>query len=170
MLLSISNMDRPDIFYNKIPKKLVHVQFSLDTDVACHRGHLYLQWNELIVFHFTFAGLRRLHRQFGHPHVDKLVNLLKFADISSVKKKLVACSNALNVIALRVRSMRKNLNDFASSFETIPNSTIQCTPTFFTLTRSLRYKFLTRQNVSRLPYGYRKCFLKHYGLCYDATG
>lgn len=84
MLLLIADMDRLGIFYNNILNELLHAQSGLDSDVVCLRGHAYLQWNEQIVSHFTFAELRLLHRRFCHPHVDKLINVLKPADFSSV--------------------------------------------------------------------------------------
>lgn len=34
--------------------------------------------------YFTHAELKRLNKQFGHPHTDKLYNLLKRVDISNV--------------------------------------------------------------------------------------
>lgn len=83
-LLCIDDMDRLGLFYNNLTNKLIHPASGAHSDVVRVQGHPFIQWNERIETHFTHAELQRLHRRFGHPHVDKLYNLLKRSEVSNV--------------------------------------------------------------------------------------
>ena len=46
-------------------------------------GHMYLEWSKPCVL-FTRADLKKLHRQFNHPYIDKLMNLLKRSKVKDL--------------------------------------------------------------------------------------
>lgn len=84
ILLGLPHMDRQDIYINDLDDRLVHqdkVQFGLTTRQF---GHAFVQGNPHIVCHCTDDELRRLHRRFEHPSLDKLHTLLERANIDSV--------------------------------------------------------------------------------------
>lgn len=64
--------------------QFIHAASGSTADVVRLCGHPYLQWQEQVHTHFTYAELRRLHCRFRHPHVDKLHNLLKWSEILNV--------------------------------------------------------------------------------------
>lgn len=84
ILLSTDDMDRLGVYFNNLTNQLVHPGSRQCAVVSRVDGHSFLQRNEHLFTHFTYVELRRLHRSFGHPQIDKLVNLLKCADIDEV--------------------------------------------------------------------------------------
>lgn len=82
VLMSIADIHRLGIYFDNLSHKLIHPESRSFAGVIRICGHPYLQWHEHIHTHFTFAELRRLHRRFGHPQVDKLANSLKRAKVS----------------------------------------------------------------------------------------
>lgn len=84
ILLSIDDMDRLGIFLQNLDNVLVHRDYGEPAEVTRVNGHPYLQWNTEITSYFTFPELKRLHRCFGHSHVDKLVKVLKRSEMSTI--------------------------------------------------------------------------------------
>lgn len=84
ILLSLADMDKLGIFYNNLRDVLVHQHTNESTEVMRFFAHPFVRWNPLQHCFFTYTELKRLHKRFGHPHSDKLYNLLKRADVSNV--------------------------------------------------------------------------------------
>jgi len=87
LLFSLADMDKHKVFYNNLVDKLIHAPTGAFGRVRRKFGHPFLYWNPLYHCMYTEPELRRLHNRFGHPHTDKLINLLKRADPSKVKPK-----------------------------------------------------------------------------------
>lgn len=84
LLLSLYDMDRLGLYYNNTSDQLIHSETGQSVRVdRCH-GHAFLTWNPITECMFTYNDLKRLHRRFGHPTVEKLMNLLRRADVDRV--------------------------------------------------------------------------------------
>ena len=70
-------------------------------------NHLYAQMNFPSSTFYTEQQLHRLERQFAHPSVDKLYNLLKSAGIKAVN---TSTREILKDIAARCESFQRNCN------------------------------------------------------------
>lgn len=81
ILLSLADMDRLGIYFNNLTNRLVHHHSKQFTIVKRLFGHPFIQWDPLQQAVFRYTELKRLHKRFGHPHGDKLYNLLKRADL-----------------------------------------------------------------------------------------
>lgn len=66
---------------------LNHVPTGATARVGRLFGHHMVIWNPFIGYMYTKADLPRLHHRFGHPHVEKLMNLLKRADSEKLNLK-----------------------------------------------------------------------------------
>lgn len=84
ILLLFDGIGRLVVHLQKLYDIVIHRDSSETADIGRFDRRLYLQWDTDITLQFTFSELRRLHCRFGHPHVDKLVNVLKGADISTI--------------------------------------------------------------------------------------
>ncbi len=85
LLLSIAAMDKLKLHFNYIIYELYHELFpALAFLITQQFGHLFYLWQPMLRALFTEAELRRLHRLFGHPHNEKLYNLLRRARLASV--------------------------------------------------------------------------------------
>lgn len=80
ILLSLRDMDKLGVYFDNIDNLLVHKQSNMSQTVERHFGHAVINWNPHLQCAFTEAQLRRLHRRFGHPSANKLVNLLEKSD------------------------------------------------------------------------------------------
>ena len=78
-LLCINDMDRLGIYLDNLDNAVVHKKSGENMSIYRLGSHPFLLWNPKIHCFFTSMELRRLHRRFGHPHADKLYNLLKRA-------------------------------------------------------------------------------------------
>lgn len=85
ILLSIDDMDRLGIYLLNLDNVLVHRNSGETTKITRVNGHPYLQRNTEITSYFTFPEIKRIHRRFGHSHVDKPINGLKRLEISTIK-------------------------------------------------------------------------------------
>ena len=76
-LLGLDVMDRFGLYLNTVENKLVCPTFGWKMDVRRKLGHVYLEWNERDRIVFTRAELTKLYRNFYHPGVENLMNLIK---------------------------------------------------------------------------------------------
>lgn len=84
ILLSLADMDKLGIYYNNLTNSVIHQSSKERMEVTRFYGHPFLRWDPTLCCFFTYKELKRLHKRFGHPHADKLYNLLKRADLSNV--------------------------------------------------------------------------------------
>jgi len=88
-LLSLDDMDKLRVYFNNLTNYII-TSTGRHVPIIWRFGHSFLLWNNalqsLISESFTYnpcflteTELRRLHRQFGHPLVSKLRNLLERA-------------------------------------------------------------------------------------------
>lgn len=84
ILLGLPHMDELGIYFNNLTDEIVHTASGQSIKAIRKFGHAFIQWNPFLSCHFTKVELRRLHRRFGHPHVDKLINLLERSEVDSV--------------------------------------------------------------------------------------
>lgn len=84
MLLSIYDMDRLGIYLKNLENRLMHSVSQSSAKVIRLRGHPNVRWHPQVQCLFMHGELRRLHRRFGHPHAEKIVNLLERAKVSDV--------------------------------------------------------------------------------------
>lgn len=87
ILLSLADMDRLRVHYNNLADKLYHVPTGYFARISRIFGHPFLCWNPINHCFSTEAKLRRLHKRFGHPHADKLYNVLKRSELPDVDSK-----------------------------------------------------------------------------------
>lgn len=80
-------MNLLELFLNDLENNLVHPKSGLHANVIWLNGHLFLQWNEEIVYFLNCAELSRLHSRFGYTHFDELGNLLQNSDLLDVTTK-----------------------------------------------------------------------------------
>ena len=89
-LLSLSDLDRLNVYFNNIRNILVGPKPGMTTLVVRRFGHPFIIWDysfEMYVMQslnenpcfLTDAELRRLHRRFGHPSTARLSQLLERA-------------------------------------------------------------------------------------------
>lgn len=117
-LRSIDDMDRLGIYMQNLDNFLIHRDSGETAKIARVNSHPYLQRNTKIASYFTFPELRRLHRHFGHPHVDKLVNVLKRLKVSTITpetrkmlEKIERSCAACQEYAQRLRRFKFTLRD-----------------------------------------------------------
>lgn len=84
ILLSIDDMGRLGIYLNNLTNKLEHPKSGEKADITRTHGHPFVLWNTTIRCFFPDMGLKRLHRRFGHPSTDKLMNLLRRSGLNDV--------------------------------------------------------------------------------------
>lgn len=87
ILLSLADMDRLQVHYNNLEDKLYHVPSGHIAKVSRKFDHPFIWWNPIYQCLFSEVELRRLHKRFGHPHADKLYNLLKRSELPDVDSK-----------------------------------------------------------------------------------
>ncbi|KAE8549770.1 hypothetical protein EYB25_008294 [Talaromyces marneffei] len=86
-LLSIKDMDRLGIYFDNTKNVLVGPKPGMTTPISRRFGHPFLIWDHSLKSYLTESfdtdtcfltetELRRLHRRFGHPSVEKLRKLL----------------------------------------------------------------------------------------------
>lgn len=84
ILMSIDDMDRLGVYLNNLENVLVHSKTGSKVPITRVRGHPFVQWNSFSSCHLTEIELRRLHRRFGHPSTEKLLNILHRAEIADI--------------------------------------------------------------------------------------
>lgn len=105
ILLSLADMDRIRIHYNNLTHTLHHNPSGASISVSRQFGHPFIKWNNFTDSFFSESELRRLHKRFGHPTADKLLNLLKRSDIDQVDS---ATLSILEEISRRCRLCQFN--------------------------------------------------------------
>lgn len=80
ILLSLADMNKYQIYYDNTKDLLIHKKSGSTARVQLKFGHPFIVWNPQLNCLYTKAELTRLHRRFGHPQTEKLVNLLKRAE------------------------------------------------------------------------------------------
>ena len=71
-------MDWLGVYFNNLTDTIKTAQGS-SINVVRLFNHLFLVWGPPVLHYLTDVELRRLHRRFGHPSVDRLVRTLKRA-------------------------------------------------------------------------------------------
>lgn len=87
ILLSLAEMDKHQLEFDNTMNILVHKPTGATEKIARRFGHPKIIWNQFTGCFFITAELSRLHRRFGHPHTDKLINLIKRAATDQLDKK-----------------------------------------------------------------------------------
>jgi hypothetical protein len=84
-LLCLDDMDKLGVYLDNIENCMVKGNFRIP--VFRKRGYLwfFLDEKQAPVTFLTEIEMRRLHRRFGHPAVDRLYKLLKQAGYDDVK-------------------------------------------------------------------------------------
>jgi hypothetical protein len=97
-LLCLTDMDKLEVYYNNLTNKLVTPKGPVL--ITRRFGHPFLLWDEpleLLLTNsleqnpclFTATELRRLHRRFGHPTVERLYSILKRAGHENVHRESI---------------------------------------------------------------------------------
>ena len=88
-LLCLKDMDRLRVYFNNTTDQLV--QGKVTIPVIRKWGHpwFHLSKAERARVFFTETELRRLHRRFGHPAVERLIRLLKQAGHDDVDEQML---------------------------------------------------------------------------------
>ncbi len=84
LLLSIADMEKLKLHFNNIINELHHQPSGTSVLITQQFCHPFYLWQLMLQALFTEAELRRLYRLFGHPHNEKLYNLLRRARLASV--------------------------------------------------------------------------------------
>lgn len=119
-------MDRWGLYFNNISNHLVHSPTGQFLSVMREGAHPFIMWNPLINCHYSTSELRQLHRRFGHPDTDRLLQLLQKADIDHVTEqtratleKIVRSCKFCQIFAARPRRFKFTLRDDAQFKSTI---------------------------------------------------
>jgi hypothetical protein len=99
-LMSLADMDRLKIYLNNVTNTLVSTTGAAPLQVARKYGHTFLIWRvsaqafvEDSIYttecYLTDVELRRLHRRFGHPSVQRLHDILDRSGHDDVSKKSI---------------------------------------------------------------------------------
>lgn len=75
---------RLGLYFHNLDANLVHSASGQSISSMCLFGQASMHWNRQSAFHSTTIELRRPHRRFGNPSMDKLYCLLERADVDSV--------------------------------------------------------------------------------------
>lgn len=75
ILLSIDDVDRLGLSLNNLGDALIHSDSGFRDRIYRINGHPFVQWNPHTACFLTTVELRRLHRRFGHPSMEKLMKL-----------------------------------------------------------------------------------------------
>lgn len=86
--LSYDDMDRLWIYFNNLNNQQIHENSGGMTKILCFHGHPFVHYDALTWSFFTYMELKRLRKRFGHPHAEKLFNLLKRAKLDSVDAEI----------------------------------------------------------------------------------
>lgn len=74
-------MDRIRIYLNNLKNVITRPQYGMRAKVTRVRSHLFIHSSSQIMCMLTCVEVRRLHRHFGNPSRDKLMNLLEPSEI-----------------------------------------------------------------------------------------
>eukprot|EP00171_Calliarthron_tuberculosum_P004960 IDg4960t1 len=84
LLLSLADMDALKLHYNNLNDTLNHRDTRTHVSITRVFGHPFYIWHPLLESLYTEVELQRLHRRFGHPHTDKLMNFLKRVELNKI--------------------------------------------------------------------------------------
>lgn len=84
ILLSVDNMNRLGLYLQNLDNALIHRDTGNQSQIICHGGHPFVQWDAQVQTNFTFNKLQSLHQHSRHPHVDKLFNQLTRGNLKEV--------------------------------------------------------------------------------------
>lgn len=87
LLMGIDKRDHCKLFYNNLTDQIMHSNTGQFSVVAREEQYLFVRWNSFTQCYYTTAELWRLHRWLGHLHTEKVMNLLRRANISSADEK-----------------------------------------------------------------------------------
>lgn len=83
MLFGLDLLDSSSLYVDNVDNVIVNKKLGYKMPIARKFGHMYLEWPASTIL-FTKSELKKLHRQFKHPSVDKLLNLLKRSKVKDV--------------------------------------------------------------------------------------
>jgi len=86
MLLSLADMDILGLYYNNVSDLLIHSATNTSVGIVRKFGHPFYSWSPILHCMYTETELHRLHRRFGHPHVDKLIQFLHRVENNKVSE------------------------------------------------------------------------------------
>ncbi len=116
--LFIADMDKLKLHFNNVKNELHHESSGTKVPITRQFGHPFYLWQPILHALFTEAELRRLHRRFGHPHNEKLYNLLRRARLASVTEDtrrmlddIVKHCEACQVYVVKPRRFKFTLRD-----------------------------------------------------------
>lgn len=84
LLICIDEIDSWGLYFNNITNRFIHTPSGQYISVARDAAHPFIKWNPVLQCYYTTSELRQLHHRFGHPHTDKLMNLLRKAKLDEV--------------------------------------------------------------------------------------
>lgn len=87
LLTGIDEIGFWELYVNNLSDQLSHSDTGQFAYVIRDGQHPFILWNLSTKYHYTTLELKRLHLRFGHPHTDKLMNLLRKADLDKFDKK-----------------------------------------------------------------------------------
>jgi hypothetical protein len=82
MLLGMDFLDKHRLIIDVTRNLLVHQSTNSSQPLSRKHGHVYIEWDSDMLF--TYDELRKMHRNFFHPAVNKLMNLFKRARIQDL--------------------------------------------------------------------------------------
>lgn len=150
LLICIDEMDKWGPYFNNITNRLIHLDSNQYISVPRDGNHPFIKWNPFKNCNYTTAELHRLHRRFGPPHTDELIQLFCKADFRRVKEDIYKILKPFHLLAMLVRLSDHDHVDLNLPFVTTPISTALFTSTFFGSTRRLCCTSLTIQPVTSL--------------------
>lgn len=120
LLIFIDEMKLWGIYFNNIENTLVHTPRDQCINIKREGAHPFILWSLVINCHYTTTELSRLHRRFGHPHAEKLLQLLRKASLDNVTKTtrptlehITSSCGSCQVFAARRRRFKLTLHDKA---------------------------------------------------------
>lgn len=91
LLIGLDYLDKHDLLPDNLQNKLICEMHNWELPIIRRNGHMFIEWNVQTIL-FTKFELYRMHRNFFHPSLEKLFNVIKRAYPErcspDVKKKL----------------------------------------------------------------------------------
>ena len=76
-LVGLDFLDKYKMYVNNVENFLVCPNLDLHLPLIRKNRHIYLEWGKSHKILYTSQELLKLHRNFSHPHTEKLRNLMK---------------------------------------------------------------------------------------------
>lgn len=84
VLLSIDDIDRLSILLENLSTFLIYTRTGMKAPTTRVNGHPFLQGNSYLSCMLTSVDRHHLHRRFGQPSTEKLMNLLNRSEVYEI--------------------------------------------------------------------------------------